>query len=288
MKKIKDMISKNQCTGCCACIDICPQNAITVITDIDGFQIPQIAEEMCTHCDRCDKVCPVLHYENDHFIQPEVYAIRAFDTIRMQSSSGGVFSVIAQYILKEHGCCIGAGWDTATTVRHMVVYEQKELGRILGSKYMQSRMDGCMRIVKKLLETGRKVLFVGTPCQIAGLYGFLGKKYINLLTIDLLCHGVPSDQVIETYLQEMFGGGIKQRYVKSNFVKKNEDGVAVILILNWMTVFILEILIMTGLRKHIIIICACVTPVMNVNFVLFQEQAICRSVIFGKQIRVSS
>ena len=174
-----------------------------MLADEEGFLYPQIDKRTCISCDFCSKVCPIIDSANSSERDPIcVYASFTKDSeVRVNSSSGGVFSTVAQWILKQNGIVFGADFDQDLTVHHIKVDNIHDLYRLRGSKYLQSRIEETYMEARDLLEHGRTVLFSGTGCQIAGLKHFLNKDYDNLFTVDVLCHGVPSPKVWKTYLQ---------------------------------------------------------------------------------------
>ncbi len=203
--KIENMISekRSNCCGCESCANICPQNAISMVRDAEGFSYPKINQEKCIKCGRCDRVCPSLNArEVPVKILPQVLvAIHPDEKIRRHSASGGAFTALSELILNEGGIIFGAGFDEKWHVKHMAAENFDELENLRGSKYVQSQIGDIYKRVKSELETGRKVLFSGVPCQCAGLKNFLGKDYENLLTVGILCHGVPSPLIWESYIE---------------------------------------------------------------------------------------
>ena len=191
-----------QCTGCAACHDACAKGAISMVPDGEGFAHPQIDAAKCIRCGRCEQLCPVLH--PDAPSEPlAVYAAKAKDDeLRLQSSSGGIFSLLARQVIKQGGIVFGAGWDKSDWhVVHKTAENELELDELRGSKYVQSDTRGIYTNVKSQLATGRQVLFSGTPCQIAALRRFLGREYDNLVLADVICHAVPSPLVWRRYLE---------------------------------------------------------------------------------------
>lgn len=192
----------SDCTGCMACVASCKKNAINCSVNAEGFIYPQIDHGLCIGCGMCIKTCPVLtpiEKNNDG----SVYAAKSKDNhILTTSSSGGIFSELALYVLSENGIVVGAKLCEDNYVRHIVVNNKTELSEIKGSKYVQSYISkDVYSSIKEALREGRKVLFCGTPCQIAGLKKIVG-KYSNLLyTVDLVCHGVPSPKFFDIILQ---------------------------------------------------------------------------------------
>ena len=214
-------IEKSLCTGCGACYNKCPFNAITMEIDNEGFVYPQIDNERCVNCGLCYKVCPVESpiKKND---TPDAYAVWASDEIRMQSSSGGMFTLLADVIFEKGGAVCGARYsDDYMSVYHAWATNMKELAPLRGSKYVQSDTGKTYKEAKKLLDEGRMVLYTGCPCQIAGLYNYLGKEYDNLYTVDVVCHGVPSNATYVRYISEKTGG---QPVKKMSFREKESWG----------------------------------------------------------------
>lgn len=193
---------KETCTGCHACATKCPKQCIKMINDTEGFWYPQINQEECIDCGLCEKVCPIitpLKFE-DHF-NPVAYACYNTDEkMRLESSSGGVFILIAEAVLKQGGVVFGAGFDKDFNICHQSVEHVEDLDKLRMSKYVQSKIGETYKEAEAFLKENRMVLFTGTPCQIGGLKAYLGKPYDNLVTQDIICHGVPSPMVWESYL----------------------------------------------------------------------------------------
>lgn len=199
MIKITD---KSRCCGCEACRSVCPKNCISMKADKEGFVYPHVDLSQCIDCKLCEKICPVLHPVSSITV-PSVYAGINNDTnIRLQSSSGGIFTLIAEQVLQKNGVVFGACFDEQWNVVHRYVETREGLSRFRGSKYVQSHIGDSFLQAKRFLEAGREVLFSGTPCQVAGLKNFLRKPYQNLLTVDVVCHGVPGPKVWQKYLHE--------------------------------------------------------------------------------------
>lgn len=192
---------KEACCGCGACLNICPKEAILMKEDEYGFFYPVIDEERCIRCGQCRKVCAFQNREETN--EPiECYAAISRNTEQAsKSASGGVFAAIAEKVIDDSGVVYGAAFSEKWGVHHVKVTTLKELVTIQGSKYAHSNIERNFFEAKKDLLTGRKVLFSGTPCQIAGLYGYLGRDYDNLITIDIVCHGVPSTKMLQDYLK---------------------------------------------------------------------------------------
>ena len=198
MIRIED---KQICTGCYACLNICPEQCVSMNNDNEGFWYPVVDNERCIDCGLCVKVCPIINrveYEN----KPITYAcINNREDIRLESSSGGIFTLIAEQIIACGGIVFGARFDDNFNVIHDYVDTKEGLQKFRGSKYLQSRIGETFKEVEKQLEKGRKVLFSGTPCQIAGLKSFLDKPNDSLFTVDIICHGVPSPLVWQKYIE---------------------------------------------------------------------------------------
>lgn len=193
------IIDKRNCCGCHACYNICPQRCIGMQSDNEGFWYPFVASDKCTDCGLCDKVCPIVNIDST-MNQPLAYAcIYNNEEIRVQSSSGGLFTVIAEQVISNHGVVLGAGFDKDFNVEHSWTDSIEGLGKFRGSKYVQSRIGDTYNQVREFLQQGRQVLFSGTPCQIAGLRSYLGKDFENLIRLDIICHGVPSPLVWQHY-----------------------------------------------------------------------------------------
>ncbi|MDO4356924.1 MAG: polysaccharide pyruvyl transferase family protein, partial [Clostridia bacterium] len=196
------------CTGCGACDNICPANAISMLPDDEGFLQPQVNQELCIKCGKCEEVCCVYNnFENYNKKVPEVFAAIASEEDRRISSSGGVFPVLAKEFIRKGGIVYGAAMVENLHVCHKSAESEDELHALLKSKYVQSKIGKIYKDVKEKLSDGRIVLFSGTPCQIAGLKAYLGGQQSNLYTVDLLCHGVPSQKMLQQDLEEQFGEG---------------------------------------------------------------------------------
>ena len=195
------MVCKKQCTGCGACASVCPHNAIKIVQGKDGFSYPLIDKQKCTKCGLCDKVCPVELPNVKSKCKQAFAAIIKDEYIRLKSSSGGMFSALSENIINNGGAVFGAGFDENFTVRHMCAEDMDGIEKLRGSKYVQSDIGESFRDIKSLLKQHRTVMFVGTPCQVAGLKSYLGKEYDNLITVDLICHGVPSPVFWKKYIE---------------------------------------------------------------------------------------
>ena len=191
--------SKYDCCGCEACAQRCAHNAISMKRDKEGFLYPIIDPNKCTKCDICEKVCPVINQKLPS--EPiKTYAAKNKDEIvRLQSSSGGIFTLLATKTINNGGVVFGAKFDEQWKVVHDYVETIEDLAKFRGSKYVQSRINDNYIKVERFLKQGRQVLFSGTPCQIAGLKKYLIKEYKNLICVDIICHGVPSPMVWQKY-----------------------------------------------------------------------------------------
>lgn len=193
----------NKCSGCSACASICPKGCISMRPNSEGFLYPFVNQDVCIKCGLCEKTCPVLHPpvfgENE---VPMAYAVQNRDeNIRMDSTSGGAFTAIAQYVLDRSGVVFGAIFDENFDVVHYYVERKEDLHKLRRSKYVQSRIGSSFKQAKEFLDKGRWVCFSGTPCQIGGLKSFLRKDYDNLVSVDIACHGVPSPKFWSEYKQ---------------------------------------------------------------------------------------
>jgi coenzyme F420-reducing hydrogenase beta subunit len=214
--------NKKDCTGCHACSNICPKSCISMESDSEGFWYPRVDYNKCIECGLCVKVCPII---NKTIVnnEPNAYAcINDDEEIRLKSSSGGMFTLIAEQIIDEGGVVFGAGFDDNFVLVHSYVETKEGLNKFRGSKYVQSRIGDTYHQVKEFLKQGRKVLFTGTPCQIGGLKSYLGQAYDNLFCIDVVCHGVPSPKVLKNYIiyQEK---SIDSQLQRINFRMKNDS-----------------------------------------------------------------
>lgn len=196
---------KEECCGCNACKQICPKKCISMEYDEEGFLYPKVDESKCIKCNRCIKVCPMIN-NNVNQNKPKTMVAKAKnEDMRRNSSSGGVFSVLSETILDKNGIIFGATLNNQFNVEHISIKNKDELKLIRGSKYIQSNINDNFIEAKKYLTENRQVLFSGTPCQIAGLKKYLGKEYDNLICIDVFCHGVPSKEVFNKYIEYLEG-----------------------------------------------------------------------------------
>ena len=197
-----------ECCGCGACAAVCPKGAITMVRK-DGFDYPRVDDALCVDCGLCKKVCAFQKEKITESNCIAAYACKHKEDIRMHSSSGGIFTALSDKTLTAGGVVYGAAFDSAMVLRHTRAENAAQRDAMRGSKYIQSSMDGIYQQVKADLKENIPVLFTGTPCQVAALKAYLGKPYENLLTVDVICHGVPSPEVWEqfvAYLNEKYSG----------------------------------------------------------------------------------
>lgn len=196
--------NKQNCTGCSACSSVCPVAAIAMEPDSEGFWYPIVDHDKCTRCGKCTSVCPIMGTATRGYVErpvPEAYAACCSDEeLRLNSSSGGLFSLLAKMVINSGGVVFGARFDEDFSVIHDYVEETEHLCELRGSKYVQSRIGDTFGQAQELLESGRLVMFTGTPCQIGGLKGYLGREYDHLICQDIICHGVPSPKVWHKYV----------------------------------------------------------------------------------------
>lgn len=195
--------NKENCCGCGACSQICPKGCIALQEDEEGFLYPLVDKGQCVQCGLCLSVCPF--YNTQKKVEPKsaFAAIAKDEHIRKESSSGGIFSLLAQQTIDEGGVVFGAMFDSQWNVMHGCIESVDGIGKLRGSKYVQSVIGDSYVLAKEYLENNRSVLFSGTPCQIAGLNHFLMKEYEKLLTVDVVCHGTPSPKVWRWYLKNL-------------------------------------------------------------------------------------
>jgi len=213
-------IDKDVCTGCCACSNVCPVRCISFKTDHEGFWHPVIDSEKCIQCGLCLTCCPVseglVGVDKPCLANPDVYAVWHRDKeVRLDSTSGGAFSALAQKVFERGGYVSGAIYLEDHSVGHFVTNDVADLPKLRSSKYLQSFVGDVFSEVKKILDSGKEVLFCGTPCQVAGLYAVLGRDYEKLTTLDFICRGVNSPAVFKKYIAELEQEyGAKARLIK--------------------------------------------------------------------------
>lgn len=203
--KANNIANNKWCSGCSACLNICPTRAISIKENEEGFMTPIVDLSKCNHCGLCNSVCPIINFSKKEKATKHTncYAVQAQDDIRINSSSGGVFPIIARYFLEKGGYVCGAAYSNDfKSVNHILIDKVDDLTKLLVSKYVQSDLNCVLKKIKEILQSGKMVLFSGTPCQIAGLNNYLGKKYNLLFTIDVICCGVPSRKIYRKMLDE--------------------------------------------------------------------------------------
>lgn len=195
-----------KCTGCNVCKASCKFNAIEIVNEKDGFWYPHVNEDKCRKCGECLRTCPVANISDKENLVTNVYvAWNLNEEVRYNSSSGGIFSAIAEYAINKDGFVVGASFDEdVRMVKHIIIDKKKDISRLRGSKYLQSYISEELYIeVRNRLKEGKYIVFSGTPCQIAGLKKYVHTDYENLVTIDIVCHGVPSPKIWKSYLTYM-------------------------------------------------------------------------------------
>lgn len=212
------IINKTDCCGCTACVNICPKNCITMAPDEEGFLYPEVNKDLCINCGLCEKVCPVKYppIKDDNIQDLKAFVARTKDEQSLlQSTSGGFVNEMNSYVISKGGYVCGCVFDGNFLTKHYLTNKKQDLEYFSGSKYVQSRLDDCFTKIKSLLDRDIFVCFTGTPCQVAGLKGFLRRNYENLITIDLVCRSIPSTLLYRKYLV------FQQRKYKSKIKKIN-------------------------------------------------------------------
>ena len=201
-EKYINIQNKEMCTGCTACKSICPKDAIEMVGDEEGFLYPHVNKEKCINCGLCKNTCPMVNKKNysEHKLKAYIFQHKD-DYIRKESTSGGAFTAMAEKILEDNGVVFGVTFDDEYKVKHAYVTKKDELYKFQNSKYVQSNPDTTFSRVKEFLDTGKKVLYSGTSCQIEGLRKFLKKDYENLYLLDVVCRAVPSPKLWDKYLK---------------------------------------------------------------------------------------
>lgn len=197
-----NLASKEYCTGCTACASVCPKGCIAMTADENGFLCPAVDAEKCVSCGLCEKSCPVMNLLEKTKNEPKAYAAYSKDeSMRLESSSGGIFTELSKAVLEDGGAVFGAAYNEQFEVVHICVECEIDLAKLRGAKYAQSDLCGIFVQIKKQLDEGREVLFSGTPCQVGGLKAFLRKDYENLVAVDFVCHSVPSPMAWREYVK---------------------------------------------------------------------------------------
>ena len=188
------------CTGCGSCAAVCPKGCIQMTADDEGFFYPQIDQDQCVDCKKCESACAVLHPPKVGDTA-QIHAAQNMDSvIRQESSSGGVFTALAELFIRKGGAVCAAVYNEDFSVEHKIAFTVEEIAPMRGAKYVQSYAGHLFQQLKQLLANGRPLMFVGTPCQCAGLRAYLGQEHENLLLVDMICHGVPAPSVWKAYL----------------------------------------------------------------------------------------
>lgn len=238
-KKIILFSNENECCGCSACLNICPKNAITMEVDDFGFEFPKINYDLCVNCGLCNTVCDYQDLEELNSVKMAYAGANKDIDVVKKSASGGIFSAFAKNVLTRGGTVYGVSLENVDGIlvaKHKRVIVISELDKLRGSKYVQSSVGITYKEVKNDLEQGIEVLFSGTPCQIAGLKKFLRKPYERLITVEIICHGVPSSKMFQDFIRELevkcdikindfkFRDKSKGQGMMSNISYKNKNG----------------------------------------------------------------
>lgn len=218
-RTIHEVVNSGLCTGCGACEAVCPAHCITFVRDAEGFDVPSLSEENCIGCGKCLRHCHVA--EGVRGMQSIVADAALSKDVRQRrkSSSGGLSAAIVKSVIKQGGCAYGAAFLEGGVVRHVRVDTAESAIALQGSKYVQSKTAGIFAEVKKDVLSGREVVFIGTPCQVAGLKCYLRSDYGNLLLVDLVCHGVPSPAFWERHIAAICNG-VDNKYSEISFRSK--------------------------------------------------------------------
>ena len=224
---MKLVLNKKKCTGCGVCALKCPTHAICMEMDDEGFFYPIIDTDKCIRCGLCDKTCH-LNAQHENANSPiSVYAATNNDyRTLLKCSSGGVFGALSEYVLEHQGVCYGVTLD-GLKAKYLRVRDSIELDKLFGSKYIQADIGNTYSLIEKDCLEGRKVLFVGTPCLVAGLKSFLKKDYQNLFTVDIVCHGTPSGMYFESYI-EYLQNRLHGKIINFRFRDKSKYGIGCI------------------------------------------------------------
>ena len=214
---------KSECTGCTACKSICPNEAIEMKEDEEGFLYPDVDKEKCINCGLCKKVCPIINIKKEIKKEQSAFIINNKDLkVRKESTSGGAFSAIASYVIKNNGVVYGAAFNNDFEVIHKWIDKEENIKIFRNSKYVQSNLQSIFNEINNFLNEGRLVCFSGTPCQVEGLKAFLRKEYQNLVLVDVVCRAVPSPKFLRKYLQFISDNKLKREKIK-NVSFRNKD-----------------------------------------------------------------
>lgn len=200
---MKEIVKNELCCGCGVCENICPSNSITMVNDKKGFYYPLINTEICIECGLCKEHCPIINEQKTDKVNfPRTFAFVNEDiSVKKNSSSGGAFWCIAEYVIKQGGSVYGAAFtEDFRNVEHIEVTTLEELTLLQGSKYIQSQIGKILKKIEVQLKAGNYVLFSGTPCEVAALRSYLRQDYEKLICIDFICHGIPSSLIWQKYL----------------------------------------------------------------------------------------
>lgn len=224
-KKYIEIKDKSMCSGCTACASICPKNAIEMVRDEEGFLYPKINKEKCIECGLCKRTCPVLNKQifNDYKQKAYIFQNKK-DDVRRDSTSGGFFSALGEYVISKGGAVFGAAFDKDFIVNHEIADTVEGLSKFRKSKYVQSNLNDTFRLVKRILNDNKLVCYSGTPCQIAGLKSYLKKDYDNLILMDLMCHSVPSPLYFEKYKRYILRKMKAKKILSIDFRDKRKYG----------------------------------------------------------------
>lgn len=194
--------NKKDCCGCGACKNICPKKCISMESDHEGFLYPVVNETECVNCGLCEKACPVINVKEDNKKKQTAFVIQHKDeAVRKESTAGGAFTAISSWVIEQGGVAFGASYEQDFMVEHSCAERVEELAKFRNSKYVQSNTKDTFSQVKSLLKQDKWVCYSGTPCQVEGLKTFLGKEYDKLITVDVVCHGIPSPLAWKKYLE---------------------------------------------------------------------------------------
>lgn len=197
-----DIKDKKNCCGCWACKNVCPVQCITMTEDEEGFRYPQVNSDSCIDCHLCEKVCPIKNVKPEEEKPQKGYLLQNKDAkVLAESTSGGAYTAIAKYVLKQGGVVFGAALNENNEARHILIESKNKLWKFRNSKYVQSLIGDTYQQAKEFLKQGRLVCFSGTPCQMEGLVSYLRKPYDNLIIVDVVCRAVPSPKVRRKYIE---------------------------------------------------------------------------------------